>query len=69
MNENNYTHTRTQQSLYDWVANDGWSHFTTLAFAEKGDGGFVSIEHAQKVLNKFYAKVNAKGKCRIKCKR
>jgi len=59
MNENNYTHTRIQQSLSGWVANDKWTNFTTLTFVERSNGDCVSNEYARRTLEKFFSEVNA----------
>lgn len=59
MNENNYTHTKTQQSLYDWLSHERWTHSITLVFLERPDGTVVPDEYSQKSLGKFFDSLNA----------
>ena len=59
MKANNYTHTKTQQSLYDWVFDEKWTHSIVLGFVEGSNGSPVSDEYAQKALDKFFVRLNA----------
>jgi len=58
MKANNYTHTKTQQSLYDWLSDEQWTHSVVLGFVEGSNGSPVSDEYAQKALGKFFVRLN-----------